>query len=153
NLVAMTAFGTFSWAGRGFIVGVAVLGLAVIPIAWVIHPLTVGVIPSLVYLGIGAQIAALMPIRWRNGQGIQHVHDPLLVAAGLLAPGAGVAALAWLALYDGRRPGRDAPWWSFWFNRGQYALTHGIPSLGVALLIPADEVWSLPVKTLVYVCA
>src|SRR5438477_5689226 len=148
----MTPFGTFSWAGRCFIASVALLGLAVIPVAWAIHPLSPNVLPTLIYLGVGAQIAALMPIRWRNGQGIQHVHDPLLVAAGLLAPGAGVALLAWVALYDGRRPGREASWWSFWFNRGQYALTHGIPSLAVTF-VPTDDVWSLPAKTLLYVLA
>jgi putative nucleotidyltransferase with HDIG domain len=118
-----------------------------VPIAWVLHPVSPGQIGTLLYLGIGTQIAALLPIRWTHGN--QYIYDPLLVATGLYAPGGGVAIVAWLALFDGRVPGRDAPWWALAFTRADTAIDNVIPSLAVTL-IPAQEWWSLPTQTIVY---
>lgn len=80
------------------------------------------------------------------------VFDPLLVAAGLYAPGAGVGLLAWLAMFDGRVPGRTIHWWAFFFNRAMYAIAHVVPSIAVAS-IGQGSWWALPVRTAVYVVA
>lgn len=106
--------------------------------------------PTLLYLGIGTQIAALRPIPWKTGY--QNVQDPLLIAAGLFAPGAGVGLIAWLALFDGRVPGRGIPWWAFLFNRANLTISHVIPSIAVAS-IGMTTWWGLPVRTGLYVIA
>ncbi|TMD41346.1 MAG: MFS transporter, partial [Chloroflexi bacterium] len=97
---------------------------------------------------MGTQIAALRPIPWKTGH--QSVVDPLLVASGLFSPGTGVGAVAWLATFDGRVPGRTIPWWAFLFNRAAYATTHVLPSIAVAS-IGAGQWWSTPVRTIAYV--
>ncbi len=74
------------------------------------------------------------------------------MAAGLFAPGAGVGLIAWLAVFDGRVPGRTISWWAFLFNRAMPAIAHVIPSLAVASL-PDSMWWALPVKTATYVVA
>jgi len=120
-----------------------------LPIGWFLYsPLAVATLPTLLYLGVGTQIAALRPIPWKTGH--QSVVDPLLIASGLFAPGVGVGLVAWLATFDGRIPGRSIPWWAFWFNRAAYATTHVLPSIAVAS-IGAGEWWSLPVRTIVYI--
>jgi len=102
---------------------------------------------TLLYLGVGLQIAALRPIPWRKGH--QSAVDSLLIATGLIAPGAGVGMLAWLAVFDGRVPGRTIAWWAFLFNRGMFATSYVIPSIAVSSFGHSIE-W-LPIKTLVYV--
>lgn len=114
---------------------------------WVLHPIPAENVGTLLYLAIGTQLAALRPIPWRTG--IQTVTDPLLVATGLFSPGAGVGAVAWLALFDGRVPGRTIRWWAFFFNRANTALAHVLPSILVASI--GNGIWSLPVRTAVYV--
>lgn len=126
---------------------VIVLGIAVVPWAWHVGPVSADKIGTLIYLAIGAQIAALLPIRWTHGY--QWVHEPVLIAAGLYAPGAGVAIVTWLALFDGRVPGRDAPWWVLVFNRANAALDYTLPSLAVTA-IPAGHWWTLPAETVGY---
>ena len=122
-----------------------------VPLGWfVYHPIPAGALPTLLYLAIGAQVAALRPIAWKIGT--QSVVDPLLIATGLYSPGAGVGLVAWLATFDGRVPGRTIPWWAFFFNRALWATTHVLPSIAVASL-GETEWWSLPVKTTVYVIA
>src|SRR5207302_2968434 len=101
-----------------------------------------------IYLAVGTQIAALLPIRWTHGN--QYIHDPLLIATGLYAPGAGVAVVAWIALFDRRVPGRDAPWWALAFNRANAAIDNVIPSLAVTLL-PQHQWWTLIASTVAYV--
>ena len=120
-------------------------------LAWIIHPVAPNALPTLLYLGIGTQIAALRPIPWRSGS-YQTVHDPLLVATGLFSPGAGVGTLAWLAIFDGRVPGRAVTWWAFLFNRAMFATAHVVPSIAVASLWTGDW-WGLPARTGVYVLA
>jgi putative nucleotidyltransferase with HDIG domain len=122
-----------------------------VPVGWFLyHPIQSAALPTLLYLAIGAQIAALRPIPWKTGQ--QSVVDPLLIAAGLYSPGAGVGIVAWLATFDGRVPGRAIPWWAFLFNRALWATTHVLPSIAVASL-GEGEWWSLPLKTTAYVLA
>jgi putative nucleotidyltransferase with HDIG domain len=122
-----------------------------VPLGWfVYHPIPAGALPTLLYLAVGAQVAALRPIAWRIGT--QSVVDPLLVATGLYSPGAGVGLVAWLATFDGRVPGRTIPWWAFVFNRAQWATAHVLPSIAVASF-GETEWWSVPVKTTVYVVA
>ena len=116
-------------------------------LGWVVSPAPPSGFATLVYLGIGTQIAALRPIPWRRGR--QWVVDPLLIATGLIAPGAGVATVAWLAVFDGRVPGRTITWWAFLFNRAMLATAYTVPSIAVASLGHGPE-W-LPAKTLLYV--
>lgn len=118
-----------------------------VPLGWFLHPISSTDVPTLLYLAIGTQIAALRPIPWRTG--IQTVVDPLLVATGLFTPGAGVGAVAWLALFDGRVPGRTLSWWAFFFNRANTAIAHVLPSILVSSI--GSGMWWLPVRTGIYV--
>ena len=122
-------------------------------LGWLVHPvpLTSEAFGTLLYLSIGAQIAALRPIPWR-GASHQSVIDPLLIATGLYFPGGGVGLVSWLAVFDGRVPGRTITWWGFLFNRAMFAIAHVIPSLAVAS-IGEGSWWALPVRTLLYVIA
>ncbi len=119
-----------------------------VPLGWLLHPISSDALPTLLYLGIFTQIAALRPIPWRTG--IQTVADPLLVATGLYAPGAGVGIVAWLALFDGRVPGKAITWWAFFFNRASSATVHVLPSVAIAS-IGIGSWWGLPVRTILYV--
>src|ERR1700730_14347582 len=110
-------------------------------------PSTSAALLTLLYLGVGTQLAALRPIPWRTG--VQTVSDPLLIATGLYAPGAGVGMVAWLAMFDGRVPGRTIQWWTFLFNRAMWATAHVLPSIGVMFI--GKGAWALPVRTVVYV--
>src|SRR5207245_9199075 len=105
-----------------FLAGVILPGLG-----WLLHPVPSDAIPTLLYLAIVTQIGALLPIRWKAG--MQTVSDPLLVATGLYAPGGGVGLIAWLALFDGRVPGRGLAWWALFSNRAMGACIHVVPSL------------------------
>ncbi|HKW07205.1 MAG TPA: MFS transporter [Candidatus Dormibacteraeota bacterium] len=119
--------------------------------SWLVSPITPDKLLTLLYLGVLTQIAALRPIPWRSGHH-QWVVDPLLVAASLYAPGAGVALIAWLAVFDGRVPGRTIPWWAFFFNRAMIANANIVPSIAVASLGSGAD-WSLPVRTAILVVA
>lgn len=126
-------------------------GIVAVIFGWLVDPVPSSSYATLIYLAVGTQIAALRPIPWRSGR--QWVVDPLLIAAGLYAPGAGVAMVAWLAVFDGRIPGRSITWWAFLFNRAMLATAYVVPSMAVATLGSGAD-WSLPVRTLVYVvCA
>ena len=119
---------------------------------WVVHPLPPDKIGTVLYLAIGTQIAALRPIPWRSGH--HQVHDPLLVATGLLAPGGGVGLVAWLAVFDGRVPGRTITWWAFLFNRGMVSIAHVVPSLAVASIgVDGQDWWAIPLRTVIYAIA
>lgn len=118
-------------------------------LGWAVSPLPSNKALTLLYLAVGTQIAALRPIPWRTGY--QSVIDPLLTATGLYAPGAGVAMVAWLAVFDGRVPGRSTTWWAFFFNRAMSAVSHVVPSIVVASM--GDSLMWLPVRTVVYVLA
>jgi putative nucleotidyltransferase with HDIG domain len=133
---------------RLYLAAVIAVGVVMVPLGWFLHPINADALPTLLYLGIFTQIAALRPIPWRTG--IQTVADPLLVATGLYAPGAGVGAVAWLALFDGRVPGKTITWWAFFFNRASSATFHVLPSVAVAS-IGVGSWWGLPVRTILYV--
>ncbi len=146
----MQPFKSLAWPARIYLAAVIIAGIGIVPLAWLIRPIDPWAAPTLLYLGIGTQIAALRPIAWRSGR--QVVIDPLLVATGLYAPGAGVGIVAWLAMFDGRVPGRTINWWAFLFNRAMYSIAHVVPSIAVAS-IGQGSWWALPVRTAVYVVA
>src|SRR5919198_905521 len=120
-------------------------------LGWIVDPVNPKDALALLYLGIGTQIAALRPIPWRSGH--QSAIDPLLIATGLLVPGAGVATVAWLAVFDGRLPGRAIPWWAFLFNRAMLATAYVFPSLAVQAIVIPHSIWELPLRTIVFVIA
>ena len=136
---------------------VIMMGGLLLLLEWRIDPFlpqwtTVG---ELVYLGVGVQLSALMPLKMESG--IHYMGSLFLMAAGLVAPGLGVSLVAWLTVYDGRKPGRDIPIYAFLYNGANYAVTYGVMTMLVAYLVPADWFWALPVKTtlltaLVIVC-
>src|SRR5205807_6107534 len=130
-----------------YIAGLIGAGAVVVVLGWLVNPVQSSDYATLLYLGVGTQIAALRSIPWRRGR--QSVVDPLLIATGLIAPGAGVAMVASLAVFDGRVPGRTITWWAFLFNRAMLATAYTVPSIAVASFGHGLE-W-LPVKTLVYV--
>ena len=130
--------------------GVIAFGVAVSVLAWIVDPVRPGDALTLLYLGVGTQIAALRPIPWRSGH--QSAIDPLLIATGLISPGAGVATVAWLAVFDGRVPGRAISWWAFLFNRAMLATSYVVPSVA-AHAIDVGDPWTTPLRTLVYVVA
>lgn len=117
---------------------------------WSLRPVRSDQLFLLLYLAIGTQLAALLPIRWRTG--VQTVVDPLLIATGLYAPGGGVGLVAWLATFDRRVPGRGTSWWALLFNRAMLGIAHVVPSLAVAMIAP-HAWWNLPIKTVLYVMA
>ena len=133
--------------GVAYCAGVIAAGAAFVPVAWSVDHSWIQSWPTLLYIAAYTQIAALLPIRWSRG--LQHVFTAPLVAAGLLAPGAGVAVVAWVALFDRRLPGRDAPLWRLVFVRASTALNHGVASAAAAAIVVPDP-WTLPVRTLVY---
>ncbi len=102
----------------------------------------------LIYLAAATQLASLLPVRWRNGTTHTLASAPL-AAAGLFAPGVGVALTAWVATFDGRLPNEQFRWWQLIWNRAAGALQHGLISLGVALL-PIPGPFTIPIKSLVY---
>jgi len=143
----LTPFSSLSRPAQLYIVGVIGAGVLAVVLGWVLSPIPPSAYATLIYLGVGTQIAALRPIPWRRGR--QWVVDPLLIATGLVAPGAGVAMVAWLAVFDGRIPGRTITWWAFLFNRAMLATAYVVPSIAVSTF-GHDLAW-LPVQTLVYV--
>ena len=145
----MPAFRLLSWSARLYVVAVIAVGVAMLGVGWVLHHPTETDVPTLLYLAVGTQIAALRPIPWKTGH--QTVADPLLIATGLFSPGLGVGLVAWLALFDGRVPGRTITWWGFFFNRGMYAVAHVIPSWWAASIGTDADWWSIPARTVFYV--
>jgi len=119
-----------------------------VALGWLVAPVPPSHALTLLYLAVGTQIAALRPIPWRSGH--QSAIDPLLVATGLIAPGAGVAMVAWLAVFDGRVPGRTISWWAFLFNRAMLATAYVFPSIVVASMGGGTD-WGLPVRTVLFV--
>jgi putative nucleotidyltransferase with HDIG domain len=123
-----------------------------LPLGWLLHRPTVSDIPTLLYLAIGTQIAFLRGIPWRTGR--QTVGDPLLIATGLFSPGFGVGLLAWLAIFDGRVPGKAHTWAGFFFNRALFAVAHVLPSVAVSSIGDLNrDWWAIPVRTAVYAVA
>lgn len=120
-----------TWKGTAYICAVVVLGGLIIPLGLRLHPVDVHMLPTLIYLSVFTQVAALMPIKWRHGY--QTLTGLPLVAVGLAAPGA-VGLVAWLFLHDGRRPSPDTPLWRLLMGRATMALGYGLSSLLVAPL-------------------
>lgn len=157
----MTPFQSLPRSARAYIIGVIAVGLLTVVFGWIVSPVgsqstvhsllpgALGTWATLLYLGIGTQIAALRSIPWRRGR--QLLIDPLLIATGLVAPGAGVALVAWLAVFDGRVPGKTMTWWAFLFNRAMFATSYAVPSIVVASMGSSLEL--VPLKTVVYVIA
>jgi len=123
-----------------------------LPLGWLLHRPSASDIPTLLYLGIGTQLAFLRGIPWRTGR--QTVGDPLLIAAGLFSPGFGVGLLAWLAIFDGRIPGKSHTWGGFFFNRSLFAIAHVLPSVAVSSIGDLNvDWWAVPLRTAVYALA
>ena len=146
----MPPFRSLPWSAQLYSAVVVVVGVVVVVFGWIVHPVPSDQFGILLYLAVGTQLAALRPIPWRNGH--QSVHDPLLLATGLYFPGGGVGLTAWLAVFDGRVPGRTIHWWAFLFNRAGFAIAHVIPSLAVAN-IGEGNWWAVPVRTVLYAIA
>jgi putative nucleotidyltransferase with HDIG domain len=144
-------FRELPWSARVYVGGVIAAGVGLVAFGWLIHPIPSSALPTLLYLAVGTQLAALRPIVWRSG--LQWVIEPLLVATGLYSPGAGVGLIAWLAVFDGRVPGRNIPWWTFFFNRAMLAVAHVVPSIAVTSIGDLRSYWALPVRTVAYVVA
>src|SRR5690242_226100 len=157
----LPAFRQLSIVARGFVIATIGASVAMTCAGLILHPITgdevihvsgitmtLPSLPTLIYLAIGTQIAALLPIRWKNG--VQYVFDPLLIATGLFAPGGGVGLVAWLATFDGRVPGRGTTWWTIVFNRAMNGTAHVVPSLLASMLL-SDKWWALPIQTAAYV--
>jgi putative nucleotidyltransferase with HDIG domain len=136
-----------TWTGTAYILAVIGAGVAIVVLGWQVRPVKIEEVPLLLYLGVLAQIAALMPIRWRHG--VQTVDGLPLVTAALVAPGAGVAAVAWIFLFDRRMPSKDVALWRLVFNRAKSALEYGIPSI-LMMYVPLHGAAEIPIKTIVY---
>ena len=151
----MPPFRTLAGPARLFASVIIVFGLASIPFGWLANPIPSDRLPTLLYLAIGTQMAALMPIPWRSGHHL--VIDPFLIATGLFFPGAGVGLVALLATFDGRVPPRSIPGWAFFYNHAMLAAVHVLPSIAVAHIGPSVvrfdssvDYWVIPVRTVAY---
>ena len=147
----MVAYRSLPRSAQLYLAFVIVAGAGIVFFGWLIEPLSSAKYGTLLYLAIGTQIAALRPIPWKSGH--QSVVDPLLIATGLYAPGFGVGLVAWLAVFDGRVPGRTISWWAFLFNRAMPAVAHVIPSMVVASIGDENSWWGIPLRTVLYVGA
>jgi MFS family permease len=136
-----------SWGGSLYVVAITVAAAAFVPLSWLLFPIRWHMLPLLLFVAVFTQVAALMPIRWSRG--ILTVDTLPLSAAGLLFPGAGVALIAWLGTYDGRRPGPQLPLWRLVSARARSTLEHGLASVAVAA-IPISGDAALPIRTLCY---
>ena len=130
-----------------YFASVIVFGILLLLLEWGLHPVapSLSLVGELVYLAVGVQLAAMMPLKMESG--IHNIKSLFLMAAGLVAPGLGVSLVAWLTGYDGRRPGRDIPIYAFLYNGANYAITYGVMTLALGG-INESWFWALPVKTL-----
>ncbi|MGH7868855.1 MAG: MFS transporter, partial [Candidatus Dormibacteraceae bacterium] len=143
----MAPFLSLERKAQAYLVSVIALGMAMLVLGWLVDPVPSDRAWTLLYLAIGTQIAALRPIPWRTGH--QATFEPLLIAISLITPGAGVAMVAWLAVFDGRVPGRTIHWWMFLFNRAMFSIAYVIPSIAVTSIL--NDIPGLPIKTLIIV--
>ena len=94
------------------------------------------------HLAYYAELRASMSLLAGAGIGIfdkKHFIVPTTNSTANFGLGHSTHVIAWLALFDGRMPGRDAPWWALIFNRANQAIDNVLPSLAVAA-IPAQSV-------------
>ena len=80
------------------------------------RPITISDLQPLLYLAIGTQVAALLPIRWRTG--VQSCTRSAPHRTGLVVPGAGPGLVGVARNLRRRVPGRGTTWWILLFNRG-----------------------------------
>ena len=67
------------------------------------------------------------------------------MATALVAPGAGVALVAWLGS-TGVDQAREVSWAAFSLNNANGALTYGVPSLALTF-IPSFGLYDIPIRT------
>jgi len=134
-----------TWGGTVYHVGVIIAGAALVPVSLILFPVQEQNLPELLYLAVFTQLAALLPIRWRRGT--QTLDTMPLIAVALLAPGAGVTLVAWLCMFDGRRPSPQLELWKLIFIRAKAALEFGLPSMLITL-IPLSGTIDVPVRTM-----
>ncbi len=146
----MRSFGSLERSTQFYLVTVILLGVCIIPVGWRIHPLASADLQTLIYLAVGTQVVHLMPVRWARGFHV--VSTPLMVAAALVAPGAGVALVPWLAGFDGRRPGKEVTWTAFLFNSANRALTYGVPSLALTF-VDSFGPYDIPIRSAILTVA
>jgi putative nucleotidyltransferase with HDIG domain len=100
-------------------------------------------------------ISSISPVHTRVGSILTVSLAPLFGAVLLLPPWAAMT-VAVVGTIDLRVPGRDIPWDRFLFNRGMYAVTYGLPSVGLqfAGITPHHAEWyfALPVVVLIIGC-
>src|SRR5436309_16114291 len=92
-----------SRATRVYVVGAVAVSIALLVFGWFVARPAEDTLPTILYLAVGTQIAALLPIRWRHR--VQTVPEPLLIATGLAAPGVGAGIVACPATCDSRTTG------------------------------------------------
>jgi putative nucleotidyltransferase with HDIG domain len=140
----MRPFRGLDWKGTAYHATVIVMGSVIVGTSLVCFPIDPHKLLALLYLAAFTQIAALMPIRWRHG--VQYLDTMPLIAIALLSPGSGVTIVAWIMIFDGRRPNRELELWKILFTRAKTALEFGIPSILVTFLVLPPSI-SVPVKT------
>ncbi|HYM51308.1 MAG TPA: hypothetical protein VET65_12165, partial [Candidatus Limnocylindrales bacterium] len=122
---------------------IAVLGLAawVGAIAWYApwdhfgtRILASGLVPTAAILLGLTVLSTLSPVPTRGGGHLSVGIAPLFAAIVFPLPPWMVMTLAALGTIDQRIPGRQIPWNQFLFNRGQFTLSFGIPSIVVTAI-------------------
>jgi len=96
-------------------------------------------------------LSSVSPVQTRVGSTLTVSVAPLFGAILLLPPWAAIS-VAVLGTLDTRVPGRDIPWSRLLFNRGMYALTCGLPALGLqaAHIHSPQLAWYLALPILIF---
>src|SRR3982074_115366 len=138
--------------------GIAIIGMAmwltaiVTAAPWKQGPNQQVIVADALILLVLTFISSISPVHTRVGSILTVSLAPLFGAVLLLPPWAAMT-VAVIGTIDLRVPGREIPWDRFLFNRGMYALTYGLPSLGMQFFgITAHHVeWYLALPVVVVI--